>query len=80
MKSIGITRKIDNLGRVVIPKELRKRLNIDEGDSVEIFVEDDKIIFSKYNPGCHFCGEASNNINYKGQLICEKCLKELKNI
>ena len=58
MKSTGVVRKIDELGRFVLPIELRKNLRINNRDSVEIFVEDDKIILKKYEPSCVFCGAA----------------------
>jgi transcriptional pleiotropic regulator of transition state genes len=77
MKSTGIIRKIDELGRLVIPKELRESLDIKEKDSMEIFVEGDSIILRKYNPSCYFCGNADNPIYFKGKLICRDCLSEL---
>ncbi|MBR6682143.1 MAG: AbrB/MazE/SpoVT family DNA-binding domain-containing protein [Clostridia bacterium] len=79
MKSTGIVRKIDSLGRFVIPIELRNVLEINNNDSIEIFTEDDKIILKKYQPACLFCGNADDVIYYKGKLICKKCLEELKN-
>lgn len=78
MKSTGIVRRIDELGRVVIPKELRRTLNIDEGNALEIFVEDESIILKKYNPGCVFCGEVKNVIEFKNKIVCKKCLKDMK--
>ena len=78
MKSTGIVRKIDDLGRVVIPKELRRTLNINECDPLEIFIEDESIILKKYNPGCIFCGEFKDIISFKNKIICKKCIKELK--
>ena len=78
MKSTGIVRKMDNLGRIVIPIELRRTLEIAERDPVEIYVEDDKIILKKYEPACVFCGDASDVVNYKGKNICKKCLDALK--
>lgn len=78
MKSTGIVRRIDDLGRVVIPKELRRTLNINECDPLEIFVEDESIILKKYNPGCTFCGEIKGVIEFKNKIVCKKCLKEMK--
>ncbi|MEG2053652.1 MAG: AbrB/MazE/SpoVT family DNA-binding domain-containing protein [Oscillospiraceae bacterium] len=78
MKSIGIVRKIDDLGRIVLPIELRRVLTIDEGSSLEIFVEDDKIILKKYQTACLFCGEANNTIEFKGRTICSDCLASLR--
>ena len=79
MKSTGIVRKVDELGRIVLPKELRKTLSIDIKDSLEIYVEGEHIILKKYAPSCIFCGEAKDVNNYKGKNICASCLNELKN-
>ena len=76
MKSTGIVRQVDQLGRIVLPIELRRTLDIAERDSLEIFTEDDKIILRKYTPGCIFCGE-TDAAPFKGQLICAACRKEL---
>lgn len=78
MKSIGIVRKVDELGRIVIPMELRRTLGIAEKDAVEIFVDGEQIVMKKYNPSCIFCGEARNVIIYKGKNICKDCLEEIK--
>ncbi|NFC28773.1 AbrB/MazE/SpoVT family DNA-binding domain-containing protein [Clostridium botulinum] len=78
MKNIGIVRKIDPLGRIVLPKELRKTLNIKDNEtSLEIYTEGEEIILKKYEPACIFCGEAKEVINFKGKNICKICLKEL---
>ncbi len=79
MKSTGIVRKIDSLGRFVIPIELRNVLEISTSDSIEIFTDEDKIILKKYQPACLFCGNADDITYYKGKLICKNCLEELKN-
>lgn len=73
MKSVGMVRKLDQLGRIVLPKETRKRYKINEGNSLEIFVEDDRIILKKYIPGCIFCGDIENIKEYKGKRICINC-------
>ena len=78
MKSTGVVRKLDNLGRVVIPIELRKTMGIAIKDTLEIFTEGDEIILKKYQPGCIFCNDARNVILFKGKRICEKCLAEMK--
>ena len=78
MKSTGIVRKVDELGRIVLPKELRKTLTIDIKDSLEIYVEGEHIILKKYAPACIFCGDAKDVKNYRGKNICEACLTELK--
>ncbi|HAH78238.1 MAG TPA: AbrB family transcriptional regulator [Ruminococcaceae bacterium] len=78
MKFTGIVRKVDELGRIVLPKELRVTLNINEKDPLEIYVdEDDKIVLKKYEPACIFCGGMNGIINYKGRNICQDCLKQL---
>lgn len=78
MKLLGIVRKIDELGRVVIPMELRKTLNINEKDPVEIFADGDKIIIRKFNPSCIFCGSTERVLMFKGKLICEECLRAIQ--
>ena len=80
MKSTGIVRKIDGLGRIVIPTELRKTMDLDEGTSMEIFVEEGRIIFEKYEKGCIFCGEMDDTFEFEGNLVCEDCLDELNYI
>ena len=77
MKSLGIVRKIDELGRIVVPKEIRKTLNIDNGDPLEIFVEGDQIILKKHDPSCLFCGKSEDVIFFRGKLCCRDCLEEL---
>lgn len=79
MKSTGIVRKVDELGRVVLPIELRRTLDIAEKDALEIYVEESSIILRKYEPACIFCDSAKNVTTYKGKNICAECLKELKN-
>ncbi len=78
MKSTGVVRRIDELGRIVLPIEIRKNLSIDNRDAVEIFVENDKIILKKYEPACIFCGNADNVIMYGGKLICRDCIETIK--
>ena len=77
MKSTGIVRKVDELGRVVIPIELRRTLDIAEKDALEIYVDADKIILKKYESACVFCGSADNVINYKNKNVCQACLAEM---
>jgi transcriptional pleiotropic regulator of transition state genes len=77
MKSTGIVRKVDELGRVVIPIELRRTLSIEEKDSLEIYVDGDKIILRKYEPACVFCGNAANVENFKGKNVCHTCLSQM---
>ncbi len=77
MKPIGIVRQIDGLGRVVIPKELRRILDVSEGDSFELFIEDNTIIMRKYQPACLICGNAKNVVTFKGRNFCPDCIKEM---
>ena len=77
MKATGIVRKVDELGRVVLPIELRRTLNIAIKDPLEIFVEDEKIILKKYEPACIFCQNAEDIINHEGRMICRDCAEEL---
>lgn len=79
MKSTGVVRRVDELGRIVIPIELRRNLDIAEKDALEIYVEGEQIILKKYQPACIFCGQAKEVRNYKGKNICQICLKEIKN-
>lgn len=80
MKVIGIVRRVDILGRVVLPKELRKTFNIQEGDPIEIYVEGDKIILKKYQPACIFCGSFDEVSELFNKKICGKCRKEIRNV
>ncbi len=77
MKSTGIVRKVDELGRVVIPIELRRTMNIEEKDALEIYVDGDKIILRKYEPACIFCGNADDVENYRGKNVCISCIKTI---
>ncbi len=78
MKSTGIVRKVDELGRVVIPIELRRTLGIEIKDPLEIYVEGEHIIFKKYEPACVFCGYARDLQNLNGKNICQNCVDKLK--
>lgn len=80
MKATGILRKIDGLGRIVIPMEIRNKLEISQNDPLEIHVEGNSIVLRKYEPDCTFCGSSKNVVEYKGKNVCEKCLKELKSL
>lgn len=80
MKSTGIVRKVDELGRVVIPIELRRTLHIEEKDALEIYVDSDRIILRKYEPDCVFCGNGDDVTNYKGKNVCKKCLEAMTNL
>ncbi len=78
MKSTGIVRKVDELGRIVLPIELRRTLDIAEKDSLEIYVDDNSIVLKKYEPTCIFCGNSKDVITFKGKNICPACLSELR--
>lgn len=80
MKAIGSVRKIDEFGRVVIPKDLRKSFDLEEGDSVEVFTEGDSIILRKYMPFCVFCGSSEDLTPYEGKNICSSCIKKIQKI
>lgn len=77
LKSTGIVRKVDELGRVVIPIELRRTHHIDERDAVEIFVNGDQIVMRKYEPACVFCGNAADVASFKGKNVCHSCLASM---
>ena len=77
MKSTGIVRKVDELGRVVLPIELRRTLDIELRNPLEIYVDGDMVILKKYEPACIFCGEAKKAVDFKGKIICTDCLKEI---
>ena len=77
MKSTGIVRKVDALGRFVIPVELCRTMGISDKTPLEVYVEDDKIILRKYQPGCVICGTSDNLVAFGGVHVCRKCAKEL---
>lgn len=77
MKSTGIVRKIDDLGRIVLPIEQRRILEIGNRDSLEIFIEDNMLILKKYQPACIFCGNAKDVMTFKGRNICPNCIHEI---
>lgn len=78
MKSTGIVRKVDELGRVVLPIELRRTLEIAEKDALEIYVDGNSIVLRKYEPSCVFCGDARNVTSFRGKNVCANCLRELQ--
>ncbi len=80
MKSTGIVRKVDSLGRIVLPIELRRVMGIDIKDPIEIFVDEGKIILKKYQPACMFCENANDIITFKDKKICKSCAKELNGL
>ncbi len=79
MKSTGIVRRLDELGRIVIPIEIRNKFNISERDPIEIYVDGSNIILSKYESSCIFCGNTKNLKEFKDKNVCNLCLKKLTN-
>ncbi len=80
MKTKGMVRQLDSLGRVVLPIELRRTLNIGAKDLLEILVEGNSFILRKYEPNCHFCGSSAGLTSYRNKLICRNCLKEIREL
>ena len=78
MKSTGIVRMVDELGRIVLPIEMRRTLGISEKDPIEIYTEADSIVLRKYQAACVFCDSAKNIISFKGKNVCADCLRNLK--
>ena len=79
MRATGYVRKLDSLGRIVLPKSLRKELNINEGDDIEMYVDENgNVVLDKYIPRCVFCDVAKNDvIDFKGKVVCTDCLKDM---
>ena len=77
MKSTGIVRRVDELGRIVIPMEVRRYFGIDVKDPVEIFIDKNRIVLKKFLNGCVFCGKNSKLIDYKERKICLSCVQSL---
>ena len=78
MKSTGVVRKVDELGRIVLPIEIRKTLDIQQKDAIEIFIDENKIILQKYQPACIFCNQIDNIVYFNGKRVCTKCVEKLK--
>lgn len=79
MKATGIVRKVDELGRIVLPIELHRTLDIAERDAIEIYVEGSSIVLKKFRPNCVFCDSSKDVVDFKGKNICQKCIRALKN-
>lgn len=77
MKSTGIIRKVDELGRIVLPIELRRTLDIAERDELEIYMENDRIILQKFEAACLFCGSSRNLLSYRRKNVCQECAKKI---
>jgi transcriptional pleiotropic regulator of transition state genes len=80
MKSTGIVRRVDELGRVVIPIELRRAFDIGEKDGIEIYTEGDHIVLKKYTRGCIFCENTRDVTEYKGKDVCASCIEKIKEL
>ena len=77
MKATGIVRKVDELGRIVLPIELRRTLDIKERDALEIFTDNDSVVLRKFAPACVFCGSGKNVVTFRGKSVCAQCRQEL---
>ncbi len=77
MKSTGVVRKVDDLGRIVLPIEIRKVLDIKHKDAIEIFTDNDRIVLQKYAPSCIFCNDTEDVIYFNGKRVCTACIKQL---
>ncbi|MBO4423577.1 MAG: AbrB family transcriptional regulator [Clostridia bacterium] len=80
MKTTGIVRRVDEVGRVVLPIEIRSVLGIESRDAVEIQTEDDRIVIKKYHPSCVFCGSTENVIEFREKLLCRSCIAEISKL
>ena len=80
MKATGIVRPLDSMGRVVIPKEIRRVLHIENTDSLEVFTEGDAIILKKYEPCCVFCNNTNDVSEFRGRLVCRGCIAEMSGL
>ncbi len=80
MKATGIIRRVDELGRVVIPIEIRNQFNIVEKDPIEIYVDDDSIVLKKFEPNCIFCGNTENLVEFTNKLICKDCSEKINKL
>lgn len=78
MKSTGMVRRVDELGRIVLPAEIRQSMGIQVKDTLEIFTENDRIVLQKYHPSCIFCDNVDNVVQFNQKLICTECLEKIK--
>lgn len=77
MKATGIIRKVDELGRIVLPIELRRTLDIAERDELEIYMENDRIVLQKFEPSCVFCESTHGLVSYRGKNVCQECIRNM---
>jgi transcriptional pleiotropic regulator of transition state genes len=80
MKSTGIVRKVDELGRIVLPIELRRTLDIAERDSLEIYIDGSSVVMKKFQPACIFCDSAKEIVSFHGKNVCPKCIRALQEL
>ena len=80
MKSTGVVRKVDELGRIVLPSEIRQSMDIKVKDPLEIFTDGDRIILQKYTPSCIFCNNVDNVVMFEEKRICKECLAKMKSL
>ena len=80
MKSTGIVRKVDELGRIVLPIELRRTLDIAERDELEIYMDNDRIVLQKFEPSCVFCASSFGLVNYRGKHVCRECARNMSRV
>lgn len=80
MKSIAVIRKVDELGRIVLPAEMRRMLDIAERDSLEIYVDGTSVVLQKYEPTCVFCGSAQDILSYREKYVCLHCVRYLQSM
>ena len=78
MRNTGVRKTIDDLGRIVLPKEIRKSLGLGIRSAVDLYVDGEKLIITKTKNECIFCNSRDNLVEYKGKSVCEKCIEELK--
>ena len=78
MKSTGMVRKVDELGRIVLPAEIRQNLDIQVKDAIEIFTEGERIVLQKYRPSCIFCNNVDNVVYFMDKRVCNECVAKLK--
>lgn len=77
MKSTGQVRKVDELGRIVLPKDIREAIDVKTGDSMEIYLDEKMVCLKKHLPSCIFCGNTEELVEFKGSLVCSNCRNEL---
>lgn len=80
LKSTGIIRKVDELGRIVLPIEIRRTLDIAERDELEIFMENDQIVLQKFEPSCIFCSSSNGLVSYNDKNVCRECIRKLNRV